>query len=83
MLLNVVEGIHCDQTPMPLVIFETRLYLDRLHHHPDKFFSGSLLLLQVDFWTRFFSSLIEATVSFSRRPDQGDGRINPSTVWFE
>jgi len=31
MLLKIVEGIWLDQTPIPLVIVETILYLDRLH----------------------------------------------------
>ena len=44
-LLSVVEEMHCDWTPMSLIIAKTIVYLDRLHHHPDRFFLGSPLLL--------------------------------------
>ena len=46
-LLIVVEQMRCDGTSMPFVVVETILCLERLRHHPDQFFSGGPLLLQV------------------------------------
>ena len=49
MLLGVVEGDRCDQTPVLLVIAVTILCLTRLYNHIDQFFSGSPLLQRLVF----------------------------------
>jgi len=45
--MSVVEEMHYDRTPMPLIVAKSILCLDRLHHPPNQVFSGSPLLLQV------------------------------------
>ena len=44
-----IEGVHYDQTPMPLVIAKTILRLGRICHFLDKFFLNNPLMLQVVF----------------------------------
>ena len=48
-LLGVAEEVRQDQTPVPLVVVETILCLYHIHHHLDKFFLTSLLVLQVTY----------------------------------
>ena len=65
--------MHCDPTSMSIIVAEIILCLDQLHHHPNKFFSGNPLLLQVGSaaWkpTDFLVSLFWFSLFFSCNTD--------------